>query len=220
MDALLMCGGRGTRLDAASGDRAETDAREERGPSEASAPDGAGSDAPEKPLVRVGGCPMVDRVRDALAASDAGPVHAVVSPHAPATRAHLAGDCRIVDAPGEGYVPDLQHALDAVGRPALIVAADLPLLAAPPVDRALAAARSDGSPDDPRSLAVHVPAALKRALGASVDATVERDGRELAPAGLNVVAGGPESTRISHDIRLAVNVNRPADRDLAEALCD
>ncbi|MFB6305177.1 MAG: NTP transferase domain-containing protein [Haloferacaceae archaeon] len=202
MDALLICGGRGTRLDA---DR-------------------------EKPLVRVGGRPMVDRVRDALAASRAGPTYAVVSPHAPATRAHLADDCRIVDAPGEGYVADLDYALDAVGRPALTAVADLPLLAAAPVDRALAAAgaadgpspgagANDDAPGGVRALAVHVPAALKRALGASTDTTVERAGRELAPAGLNVVAEGPEAVRVSHDARLAVNVNRPTDRDLAEELC-
>ncbi|MFB6303462.1 MAG: NTP transferase domain-containing protein [Haloferacaceae archaeon] len=221
-----MCGGRGTRLDA---DRAE------RGGSDASAPDGrAGHEVTgEKPLVRVGGRPMVDRVRDALAASRAGPIHAVVSPHVPETRAHLAdaGGCRLVDAPGEGYVADLGHALDAVGRPALTVAADLPLLAPDPVDRALVAARvdagdeGDGGADpgpsrDVRSLAVHVPAALKRALGTSVDTTVERNGHTLVPAGLNVVADGPEAVRVSHDARLAVNVNRPVDREVAEELCD
>jgi adenosylcobinamide-phosphate guanylyltransferase len=207
-----MCGGRGTRLDA---DR-------------------------EKPLVPVAGRPMVDRVRDALAAARIDRIHAVVSPHTPDTRAHLAdadaGALSLVDAPGEGYVADLGHALDAVGRPALTVAADLPLLAPGPVDRALAAARvadpdrppadpdrppadPDRPPADPaRGVAVHVPAALKRRLGASLDTTVAHEGRTLAPAGLNVVADGPDRIRISHDARLAVNVNRPADRSLAEAL--
>ncbi|MFB6303781.1 MAG: NTP transferase domain-containing protein [Haloferacaceae archaeon] len=209
MDALLMCGGRGTRLAAGA----------ERGGSGATAPDGAVDDATrEKPLVRVSDRPMIDRVYDALAASGVDRVHAVVSPHAPETRAHLAAaDRRLVDAPGEGYVADLDHALAAVGRPALTVAADLPLLAPEPVDRTLAAARERDGPV--RSLAVHVPAALKRALGASVDTTVERDGRELAPAGLNVVADGPDALRVSHDARLAVNVNRPPDVELAEALC-
>jgi adenosylcobinamide-phosphate guanylyltransferase len=193
-----MCGGRGTRLDA---DR-------------------------EKPLVPVAGRPMVDRVRDALAGARIDRIHAVVSPHTPETRAHLAGAdtgrLSLVDAPGEGYVADLGHALEAVGRPALTVAADLPLLAPGPVDRALAAARA-ADPDRPtvepaRGVAVHVPAALKRRLGASLDTTVAHEGRTLAPTGLNVVADGPDRIRISHDARLAVNVNRPADRSLAEAL--
>lgn len=192
-----MCGGRGTRLDA---DR-------------------------EKPLVRIGGRPMVDRVRAALAGARIDRVHAVVSPHVPDTRAHLtddgtdanadAGALSLIDAPGEGYVTDLGHALDAVGRPSLTVAADLPLLAPAPVDRAIAAA---GGIDPDHGVAVNVPAALKRRLGASLDTTVEHEGRTLAPTGLNVVADGSDRVRVSHDARLAVNVNRPTDRSLAEAL--
>ncbi|MFB6194968.1 MAG: NTP transferase domain-containing protein [Haloplanus sp.] len=181
-----MCGGRGTRLDA---------------------------DA-EKPLVPVGGVPMVDRVCAALDASRVGAVHAVVSPHTPATREHLAAtEVSVIDAPGDGYVADLTAALERVGRPAVTVAADLPLLAAAPVNRALDAA--DGS------LAVLVPVALKRRLGVSVDTTVDRaesDG-PLAPTGLNVVADAEtDDIYISDDPRLAVNVNRPSDLRVAEAL--
>jgi adenosylcobinamide-phosphate guanylyltransferase len=236
-----MCGGRGTRLD--------------RG---------------EKPLVRVGGDPMLDRVVAACRESAAGTVHAVVSPHAPATRERALGlGLPVVDAPGEGYVADLDHALDSVGRPALTVAADLPLLPAAAVDRTLAAcggggdgtgggdgpvaganaggaaAGSDAGASTP-SVAVYVPAALKRRLGASrgtttrtgdgeergdgepgpgtgsgSDADTGRDGdrgRELAPTGLNVAGTGPDRTLVSWDARLAVNVNRPSDLALAEAL--
>jgi len=181
-----MCGGRGTRLDA---------------------------DA-EKPLFEVAGTPMVDRVADALAASGVERTHAVVSPHAPATRERVAarGDLSTVETPGEGYVEDLQTALEAVGTPALTVAADLPLLDGDAVDRVLDAV-------DGRSLTVCVPAALKRRLGASADTTFERGGRALAPAGVNVVADGPdETTYETYDARFAVNVNRPSDADLAEAL--
>ncbi|MFB6108721.1 MAG: NTP transferase domain-containing protein [Haloplanus sp.] len=181
-----MCGGRGTRLDASV----------------------------EKPLVPIRGVPMVDRVRTALADARVETVHAVVSPHTPATRDHLrAAGASVVDAPGEGYVADLASALDRVGRPAVTVAADLPLLAPEPVNRVLDAA--DGS------LAAYVPVALKRRLGASVDAdaTVVSAGRTLAPVGLNVVAETDDDMYVSHDPRLAVNVNRPSDRRLAEARC-
>lgn len=196
-----MCGGAGTRLDA---------------------------DA-EKPLVEVGGAPMVERVRRALADSRVERIHAAVSPKAPETRSYLRSrPCAVVETPGGGYVADLEAALDRVGRPALTVAADLPLLAPGPVDRALDAAErteeryddgdGDGDADDVRSLAVCVPAALKRRLGASVDEQFERDGRALAPTGCNVVAAGPDAVRVSYDARLAANVNRPADLELAEAL--
>ncbi|MFC7081297.1 NTP transferase domain-containing protein [Halorussus caseinilyticus] len=189
-----MCGGRGTRLDS------ET----------------------EKPLFEVGGRPMLARVADALAGSRAETAHAVVSPHAPETREFAAerADLAPVETPGEGYVEDLRAALRAVEPPVLTVAADLPLLDADAVNAVLDAydeARR-GVPEPP-SKTVCVPAALKRELGASIDTAFERDGREVAPAGVNIVAQTDTETMYeTYDARLAVNVNRLPDADLAEAL--
>ena len=90
MDALLMCGGRGTRLDLPT----------------------------EKPLVEIDGRAMVDRIRETLEASRVETVHAVVSPHAPATREHLAGSLPTIETPGEGYVADLQSALESIEQSA------------------------------------------------------------------------------------------------------
>jgi len=179
-----MCGGRGTRLDAPV----------------------------EKPLFAVGGEPMVDRVARALSASRVDAVHAVVSPHVPATRDHL--DLPTIETPGEGYVADLEAALVAVERPVLTVAADLPLLDGDVIDRVLDgfAGQSDGS------LAVCVPAALKRRLGIGVDTSWRLDGRSVAPAGLNVVGDGADRPYLSYDARLAVTVNRLEDASVAEAL--
>ena len=179
MDALVMCGGRGSRLDAAV----------------------------EKPLYEVAGEAMVDRVLRALAESAVGTVHAVVSPQAPATREHLAGRCSVIETPGEGYVADLDAAVDRVGTPAVTVAADLPLLAAEVVDDVLAAAEG--------SRTVVVPAALKRALGVAVDYD-----RPWVPAGVNVVGDdeGDDVVVRSWDARLAVNVNRVTDADAARRL--
>jgi adenosylcobinamide-phosphate guanylyltransferase len=168
----------------------------------------------EKPLVEVSGTPMVDRVRAALAAGRVGTVHLAVSPRAPATRDHLrAAGARVVETPGDGYVADLDAALERIGRPALTVAADLPLLHAGAVDRVLDA-HADGS------LTVAVPVDLKRRLGVSVGTRFEHDGRALAPAGVNVVGvtGTDEHVYETDDSRLAVNVNRPPDPWVAEAL--
>ncbi|WP_324663703.1 NTP transferase domain-containing protein [Haloarcula sediminis] len=175
-----MCGGRGTRLD--------TDA--------------------EKPLFRVGGVPMVDRVLDALARSSIDTAYAVTSPAAPETRAHLDGPC--IETPGEGYVADLDAALadGRVSTPVLTVAADLPLLDGAVLDRALDA--HDGG-----SLSVLVPAARKRALGVSDDTTFEREGREVAPTGVNVVGETGEDVWLTDDFRVAVNVNTLADARVA-----
>ncbi|WP_345778399.1 NTP transferase domain-containing protein [Haloprofundus salinisoli] len=196
-----MCGGRGTRLGG------ET----------------------EKPLVEVAGEPMVDRVLAALLTSRVDTVYAVVSPHTPRTRDHLigvadtgcAGSSRIaiLDAPGDGYVEDLGFALETAEKPVVTVAADLPLFAAEHADEVVEVATDGGTADDARSVTVCVPDALKRRLGASTDTTFERGGRTLAPTGLNVVAAGGEYVHVSYDARLAVNVNRPPDIALAEALC-
>ncbi|MES3160868.1 MAG: NTP transferase domain-containing protein [Halorubrum sp.] len=199
-----MCGGRGTRL---------------------------GGDT-EKPLVPIRGRPMVDRVHDALAESRIETVYPVVSPHARATRAHLTARCRtrdpasgrdevrVVDAPGDGYVADLQYALDTLGlgeTRVLTVAADLPLLDDEAVDGVVAAARRVA----PDSLTVCVPAARKRALGVSADTATVIDGESVVPAGINVVSGATHADDVVHvtdDRRLAVNVNYPSDLQVAEAL--
>jgi adenosylcobinamide-phosphate guanylyltransferase len=174
-----MCGGRGTRLDTTA----------------------------EKPLFEVGGRAMVDRVLDALTASPVETVFAVVSPHAPETRAHVEAvwcganadtpdspAVEILDAPGDGYVADLQYALDRVETPVLTVAADLPLLTGEAIDavldRAEAGSRTAGFESrtaGSESRTVCVPATLPRQLGATTDTVFEVDGRELVPTGVNVV---------------------------------
>ncbi len=178
----MICGGRGSRLDADV----------------------------EKPLVPVGGRPMVDRVLAALQASRVDEIFAVTSPNAPATADHVADRVPCVGTPGEGYVADLGAALDdpRIEEPVLTVAADLALLDGPVVDDVLN--RWEGG-----SLTVAVPAARKRELGVSVDSSFVEAGTEVAPAGLNVVGGDPGRTLVLDDERLAVNVNRPADLEVA-----
>ncbi|UWG50782.1 GTP:adenosylcobinamide-phosphate guanylyltransferase [Halalkaliarchaeum sp. AArc-CO] len=197
-----MCGGQGTRLE---------------------------SDT-EKPLVPICGVPMVDRVREALRNSRVDRVYAVVSPHAPETTAHLDGELPCIETPGNGYVSDLQTALQAgpVEPPVLTAVADLPLLASQPVNQLIAHAREDprnrNVDERPeggfrvRSATTVVPAALKRELEASIDGDTP-----WIPAGLNVVAATEtereDSLFYSWDARLAVNVNRKRDVRVAERLC-
>lgn len=192
MDAVVMCGGQGTRLDAPA----------------------------EKPLFEIAGQPMVDHVCDALAASEIESVYAAVSPHAPETRAHVRKrtDYTIIETPGEGYVADLGAVLadDRLDQPVLTCVADLPLLAPEHVDATLAAARErEGD-----SLTVAVPATLKALLGVSSETTKPHEGREVAPVGLNVVGAAGDAVRLSYDARLAINVNRMGDAVVAERLLE
>ncbi|AXR77287.1 NTP transferase domain-containing protein [Natrarchaeobaculum sulfurireducens] len=186
-----MCGGKGTRLE---------------------------SDH-EKPLFPIEGVSMVDRVSRALEGSRVETVYAAVSPNAPATRRHLEkraidgrDELSVLETPGEGYVADLLDVLErpAIEPPILTVAADLPLLEAPAVDRVL---RAHGGRNASRT--VCVPVALKRRLGVSVETTLEPTDH-LAPTGVNVVGTTDESMiDVSYDPRLAVNVNRRTDANTA-----
>ena len=116
MDCVVMCGGRGSRLEADE----------------------------EKPLVPVAGQPMVTHVLQAAVAADCvDRTVAAVSPHTPRTRDRLTPATEVVDTAGEGYVTDLTTALSAVRRPALTVTADVPAITGPALDRLLA--RGDGT---------------------------------------------------------------------------
>ncbi|EMA15480.1 MULTISPECIES: NTP transferase domain-containing protein [Haloarcula] len=176
-----MCGGRGTRLDTKV----------------------------EKPLFRIGGVPMVGRVVGALEDSAVERIIAATSPNAPETQSCLDVPC--IETPGEGYVADLDAALndDQLSQPVLTVAIDLPLLDGEIVDRVLD--RHSGG-----SLSVLVPASLKRELGVSDDTTFESGNREVAPTGINVVGDGPDDAWLTWDRRVAVNVNTLADARVAE----
>ncbi|MFC6718684.1 NTP transferase domain-containing protein [Natrialbaceae archaeon GCM10025810] len=196
-----MCGGKGTRLES---DR-------------------------EKPLHPVGGVPMVDSVLRALEGSRIETIYAAVSPNAPETRIHLerADSVTTVETPGEGYVADLVTVLESEdgaspSRPVLTVAADLPLLEAPVVDRVLDLHEhgrgGPGNQNRAASRTICVPATLKRRLGASVDSRLESEAH-LAPTGVNVVGDADDTmTNVSYDPRLAVNVNRLEDARLAAEL--
>jgi len=187
---LIMCGGEGSRLRPAVGDT-------------------------EKPLVTVGGEPMIDRVVAALQASSLTTIAAAVSPATPATAAHLAeiDAVDLIETTGAGYVADLDDALAGLGMPTVTVAADLPLLTADHIDRAVAAAGDD-------SLTVCVPASLSAELGLSAEPTIDHDGKTVVPTGLNIVGDASERTAVWQAPRLAANINRPADYRVVEAWLD
>ena len=187
---LVMCGGEGSRLRPAVGDT-------------------------EKPLVAVGGEPMIDRVVDALRASSLSTITAAVSPATPETAAYVAeiDGVERVETAGAGYVADLDDALAGLEGPTVTVAADLPLLTADHVDRAVTAAGGD-------SLSVCVPASIPEKLGLSAEPTFDHAGETVVPTGLNIVGDDNERTAVWQAPRLAFNINRPADYQVVAAWLD
>ena len=113
VEAVVMCGGKGTRLDSES----------------------------EKPLFEIDGTAMIDRVIAALKESSVAAVYAAVSPHSPDTREHVAGvdGVSVIETPGEGYLNDAVVAFERVGAPVLTAPSDSPLLSGRFVDELLAA---------------------------------------------------------------------------------
>jgi adenosylcobinamide-phosphate guanylyltransferase len=98
-----MCGGRASRMQAGS----------------------------EKPLLKVGGVPMVERVISALAGSGRfGRIVAAVSPNAPGTTEFLKSKGNeTVETAGEGYPQDLSRLLLKLKpEKVVVVPADIPLL--------------------------------------------------------------------------------------------
>jgi len=153
---------------------------------------------------------MIEHVLAALDESRIERIYAAVSPATPGTAALLASrEVTVIETPGEGYVADLGAALDDIRTPVLTVTADLPLLAAEHVDRLI---------DDyeGHSLSVCVPLAVAEEMAASVETTVDHDGSAVVPTGLNVVGNSGDRRVVWADRRLALNVNRPADRRQAD----
>lgn len=107
MDALIMCGGNGTRFDG----------------------DG------EKPLYPIDGVPMIERIVDALGESQIKEIRAAVSPNAPDTTAWVRQEgIKDINTPGNGYVSDLNSVLHTHDAPMLTVSGDMPLLTAETID--------------------------------------------------------------------------------------
>lgn len=247
MDALIMCGGHGTRL---RGRRNDSSDNETRPPDEVlnietndnSADHGDGSRPDnsvtnrssavsdqsiidcEKPLIEINGTAMLSHVANALTASPVETVWAVTSPNAPRTATAVREASRFesiasIETPGDGYVADLQHALSMLDTPVVTTPADLPLISSDHIAKVINTARLNDD-NDPTSTMLCVPVALKKQLGVSVDTVFEHDHLQVAPSGINIVAGDTDTVQLSYDARLAINVNRPTDKRVAEKLCE
>src|SRR5215208_4500816 len=85
----------------------------------------------EKPLIKVDGVAMVERVISALASSDRfDRIIAAVSPNTPKTNEFLKSKgIEIIETAGEGYSQDLSHLLSKL-KPdkVVVVPSDIPLL--------------------------------------------------------------------------------------------
>lgn len=194
--ALLMAGGRGTRMDLPE----------------------------EKPLVRVGGKAMIEHIIDALkGAGKVDEIVVTVSKHTPKTAEVLKGlTVQVLETPGKDYIEDVKYAVKRLNLNAVLtISADLPLVSSPVLDEVVERFERSGKP----ALAVAVPAETRERLGLKTDYLFELRGKRLVPVGINVIDGKKidegeieEETLVIDRGDLAVNVNTPKDLEVAQRL--
>jgi adenosylcobinamide-phosphate guanylyltransferase len=194
MLALIMGGGEGTRL-------------------------GLG----EKPLVTVGGTPMLCSVIEAFVQAGYEVVVAL-TPRTPYT----ANWCRVHEVPtlmtgGTGYVEDLIEAVCELEErnPLFTSVSDLPCLRPSTIHRIHVLYRESRKP----ACSTWVPLSLLYQKGISCSYTEDVGGVAACPAGVNIVLGSrireeqEESRFILPSPDLALHVNTRSDLAIAEAVC-
>lgn len=183
--ALIMAGGKATRMNSAT----------------------------EKPLLEVGGRPMIEHVAHALRESrTVRRIVVAVSSNTPHTaRKATQLNIEVIQTPGDNYVSDLRHAIRKLGDcDVLTVAADIPFITGEIVDQTVERYRSCGKP----ALAVMAPVDVYEKLGSKPDYVFEIDGRRLVPIGLNIIDGSridepqlDQAVLVTSSEEFATNVN-------------
>jgi adenosylcobinamide-phosphate guanylyltransferase len=178
----------------------------------------------EKPLLKVGGKPMIEHVLTALKnTGKINEIHVAVSKHTPRTAKFLKKfQVKILETPGEGYVSDLRYAVRMLKlETVLTISADLPLVTGGIIDLIIERYTKCHKP----ALTVMVPLETKKRLGLQAEYILEDGCRLLVPAGINVIDGRridegelDEEILVIDEEEVAVNVNTPQDLRVAKSL--
>ena len=193
--AILMAGGRGTRLEVPC----------------------------EKPLFKLKEVPLIKYVLDNLNQSKLiDKIIIAVSPNTCKTTQYLTSldyDFEILDTSGKDYLTDLSYVLDYFEKKSkddtlLFINADLPFICAETIDDVL----NHYFKSDKDALSVLVPVEIFEELG--LDYSNEFDGN--VPSGLNILRSEniiqEESNIVIPKVELALNINTLLDSKVAEKL--
>ena len=194
LTALVMAGGKGTRM-----------ALKE-----------------EKPMLQVGGKPVIEHVLAALQnAKKVDQIVVAVSDFTPKTAKHLKRfPVQVLKTPGNEYVSDMGYAVRALKlQTVLAIAADMPLLTGEIIDDIIRHYFDCGK----AALAVAVPAETKQRLGMSLGYAFDCCGKRVVPAGININDGGKiddaeleQAVYVLDRVEVAVNINTVDELRLAE----
>ena len=193
--AILMAGGRGTRLKVPE----------------------------EKPLFKLHEKPLIKYVVDNLKSSKLiDEIVIAVSPNTPKTTKYLQSsgdDLKILDTSGEDYLKDLSFILDYFAKKStedvlLFINADLPFISTETIDYVI----DYYLKSDKDALSVLVPVNIFKDLG--LEYSYEFEGK--VPSGLNVLRSEnivqDENQLVIVKVELALNINTIPDSEIAERL--
>ncbi|MGD6806254.1 MAG: NTP transferase domain-containing protein [Candidatus Bathyarchaeia archaeon] len=179
----------------------------------------------EKPLVPVGGKPVIEYVLSALrGAKKIDRIIVATSPTTPKTTALMKQlGVEIIETPGKDYVNDMGYTVQTLKLGVfLAIAADLPLVKPEIVDAIVERYEQCGKP----ALTVAVPMAIKLRLGMCIDYSFKEGELDVVPVGINIIDGGKRygDEWLDQDIfvldceQLAVNINTVSELQLAERM--
>jgi adenosylcobinamide-phosphate guanylyltransferase len=174
----------------------------------------------EKPLILIGGRPMISYVIDAFLSAGFEPVVAV-SPGTPMTMNWCrANTVAVSRTDGSGYVEDMVSAVRMMDErlPLFICVSDIPCIT-PEIIRTIAETYDSSGMD---GCSTWVPAGLANVCRGGMPYRKEVNGIEACPAGINILRGDlidrpqDELKVLLNEPGLSLNVNTHADRARAE----
>jgi len=178
----------------------------------------------EKPLLKVGSERMIEHVLNALkGAQKVEEIIVAVSKHTPHTATFARKlSLKVLRTPGKGFCLDAAYAIKKLKLgTVLTICADLPLITSEFVDKVITHYEQCNKP----ALTVMAPLEIYEKLRLSTDYVFKIEGKNMVPAGVNVIDGKrinekelEEETLIIDDERVAVNVNTLKDRRVAELM--
>ena len=178
----------------------------------------------EKPLLKVGGKPMIERVLNALKGTKkVEEIIVAVSEHTPKTATFARKlSLKVLQTPGKSFCLDVGYAIRKLKpETVLTICADIPLITCEFIDEVITCYLQCDKP----ALTVMVPLEVYNRMGLSTDYVFKIEGKNLVPAGINMIDGKrieekelEEEILVVDDERIAVNVNTLEDLRVAELM--
>jgi len=177
----------------------------------------------EKPLLKVGGKPLIEHVILALKkAKKIDSIVVAISQFTPKTAQLMRQfPVYVVKTPGKDFIADMGYAVKTLKlRNILAIGADLPLISCEVIDTIVQTFERCGKP----ALTVVVPIETKEKLGLSREYAFTWENRLVVPAGINIIDGQKiQEEELDQEIFLmdqkevALNINTVQELKIAES---